>query len=44
MAEYASEENGMLIAFPIGEARGTKMMIKLAHEHDIETDVYYALG
>lgn len=44
MAEYASEENGILIAFPIGEARGTKLMIKLAHEYDIATDVYYSLG
>lgn len=44
MAEYASEENGVLIAFPIGEARGTKLMIKLAHEYDLETDVYYSLG
>ena len=44
MAEYTSEENGVLIAFPIGEARGTKLMIKLAHEYDLETDVYYSLG
>ena len=28
----------------IGEARGTKLMIKLAHEYDLETDVYYSLG
>lgn len=44
MAEYASKENGVLIAFPVGEARGTKMMIRLAHDYDIETDVYYSLG
>lgn len=44
MAEYASEENGVLIAFPIGESRGTKMMIKLARDYDIETDIYYTLG
>lgn len=43
MAEYASEENGVLIAFPIGEARGTKMMIGLAHDYDLETEVYYSL-
>lgn len=43
MAEYASEENGVLIAFPIGEARGTKMMIRIAHDYDLETEVYYSL-
>ena len=43
MAEYASEENGVLIAFPIGEARGTKMMIRIAHNYDLETEVYYSL-
>lgn len=43
MAKYASEKNGALIAFPIGEARGTKMMIKIAHDYDLETEVYYSL-
>jgi len=43
MAKYASEKNGVLIAFPIGEARGTKMMIRIAHNYDLETEVYYSL-
>lgn len=43
MARYASEKDGILIAFPVGEARGTKMMIRLAHNYGLETDVYYAL-
>lgn len=40
MAEYASKEDGVLIAFPVGESRGTKMMIRLAHEYGLETKVY----
>lgn len=43
MAKYASEKNGALIAFPIGEARGTKMMIGIAHDYNLETEVYYSL-
>jgi len=43
MAKYASEKKGVLIAFPIGEARGTKMMIRIAHDYDLETEVYYSL-
>lgn len=43
MAKYAYEKNGALIAFPIGEARGTKMMIRIAHDYDLETEVYYSL-
>lgn len=43
MAKYASEKNGVLIAFPIGEARGTKMMIRIAHDYNLETEVYYSL-
>lgn len=44
MARYASEKDGILIAFPVGEARGTKMMIRIAHSYGLETDVNYALG
>ena len=39
MAKYASEKNGALVAFPIGESKGTKMMIRLAHEYDLEINV-----
>ena len=31
MAKYASED-GILIAFPIGESKGTRMMIKIAKQ------------
>lgn len=44
MAKYASEKDGVLIAFPVGESRGTKMMIRLAHNYGLETDVNYSLG
>ena len=44
MARYASKKDGILIAFPVGEARGTKMMIRIAHSYGLETDVNYALG
>ena len=40
MAEYASDMNGVLIAFPVGESKGTRMMIRLAHEYGLETKVY----
>ena len=37
MARYASESNhGMLIAFPVGESRGTRNMIKLAKQYGLE--------
>lgn len=40
MAKYAAEsDRGMLIAFPIGESRGTKNMIKLAKQYGLETCV-----
>lgn len=31
MAKYAGE-NGILIAFPVGESKGTRMMIKIAKQ------------
>ncbi len=40
MAEYASKENGALVAFPVGDSKGTKMMIRLAHEYGLDTKVY----
>lgn len=39
MAEYASEENGVLIAFPFGDSKGTNMMIKLGKEHGLKVFV-----
>lgn len=40
MAKYASEaEHGMLIAFPVGESRGTRNMIKLANQYGLEVHV-----
>lgn len=40
MAKYAAEaDRGMLIAFPIGESRGTKNMIKLAKQYGLEVNV-----
>ena len=36
MAEYASKENGILIAFPLGESRGTNIMISLANEYGLK--------
>lgn len=40
MAKYASEANrGILIAFPIGESRGTRNMIKLARQYGLEVCV-----
>lgn len=42
MAKYAAEaDRGMLIAFPIGESRGTNNMIKLAKQYGLEVDVVY---
>lgn len=40
MAKYAAEaDRGMLIAFPIGESKGTKNMIKLAKQYGLEVNV-----
>lgn len=37
MAKYASEaDRGILIAFPVGESKGTRNMIKLAKEYGLE--------
>lgn len=37
MAKYASEaDRGILIAFPIGESRGTRNMINLAKQYGLE--------
>ena len=41
MAKYASEANhGILIAFPLGESRGTRNMIEVAKRYGLETHVY----
>ena len=38
MAKYASEaDRGILIAFPIGESKGTRNMIKLAKQYGLDT-------
>lgn len=40
MAKYAAEaDRGILIAFPIGESRGTNNMIKLAKHYGLEIHV-----
>ena len=40
MAKYAAEaDRGMLIAFPIGESKGTRNMIKLAKQYGLEVNV-----
>ena len=40
MAEYAAAaDRGILIAFPIGESRGTRNMIKLAKQYGLEVEV-----
>ena len=40
MAKYASEaDRGMLVAFPVGESRGTRNMIKLAKQYGLEVEV-----
>ncbi len=42
MAKYAAEaDRGILIAFPIGESRGTNNMIKLAKQYGLEVNVVY---
>lgn len=43
MAEYASKTNAICIAFPVGESKGTRMMIRIAHNYGIETNVHYSL-
>lgn len=39
LAEYASKENGMLIAFWDGESRGTRNMIEKALDHKLDVHV-----
>lgn len=40
MAKYAVKaDKGYLVAFPIGESRGTRSMIKLAEQHGLEVTV-----
>lgn len=40
MAKYAAEaDKGVLIAFPLGESRGTRNMIKLAKQYGLEVYV-----
>lgn len=40
MARYTAEaDRGMLIAFPVGESRGTRNMIKLAKQYGLEVVV-----
>ena len=40
MAQYAAEaDKGILIAFPIGESKGTYNMIKLARQYGLEVHV-----
>ena len=40
MAKYAAEANrGILIAFPIGESKGTRNMIKLAQQYGLEVEI-----
>lgn len=40
MAKYAAEtDRGILIAFPIGDSKGTRNMIKLAKQYGLEIEV-----
>ena len=40
MAKYASEaDRGILVAFPVGESKGTRNMIKLARQYGLEVEV-----
>ena len=40
MAKYAAEaDRGILIAFPIGESKGTRNMIKLAQQYGLEVEI-----
>lgn len=43
MAEYASQQNGMLLAFWDGKSRGTRNMIQLAEEFGLEIHVVQIL-
>ena len=41
MAEYAAKaDRGILIAFPIGESRGTRNMINVAKKYGLEVYIY----
>lgn len=41
MAKYAAEvDRGILVAFSIGESKGTRNMIKLAKQYGLEVNVY----
>ena len=39
MAEFASQQTGMLIAFWDGKSRGTGSMIRLAKEYGLEVHI-----
>jgi len=39
MAEYAAEDNGMLIAFWDGESKGTKMMVDIAMKNGLTVHI-----
>ena len=40
MARYAAAaDRGLLVAFPVGESRGTRNMIKVARQYGLEVDV-----
>ena len=40
MAKYVSEaDRGILVAFPVGESKGTRNMIKLAKQYGLEVEV-----
>lgn len=40
MAKYAAEaDRGILVAFPIGESKGTRNMIKLAKQYGLEVNI-----
>jgi len=40
MAKYAAKaDRGILIAFPIGESKGTRNMIKLAQQYGFEVEI-----
>lgn len=42
MAEYAQKDNGILVAFPMGESRGTMMMIAIAKAYHLQCVVISA--
>lgn len=39
MAKYASQCNGILIAFPVGESKGTRMMVRIANQYKLKVYV-----